>query len=198
MFKKAQREYNSYCPFKEGHNSQPLPQEVTTRYANLDDAAAIARLATDNNIDPDLDYAFFLERTKRELYRGGNVRGFHIIVAIYNGEVVGYGRSILYTQQIVKNYRYPSPVGWYLMGVTVSPKYRGMSVGKILTKKRLDHIGQVATKAYYVVNEENSTSIKLHKSFGFKLLKKGPGFLKVKFNNNAGMLFECDLSGKTR
>lgn len=194
MVKKHQQEYNDYSPYINGHSSQPLPVNIKVRYATYEDASAVAQLAAQNNVDPNLDFGYFLDRTEKELCRGGNLNGFHIVVAEVNNEVIGYGRSIYYNEKVIQKYSFPSPVGWYLMGVTVSPKYRGQGVGHLLTKKRLEHIGKLSNRAYYIANEENITSIKLHESFGFRLLKKGPGFLKVKFNNDAGMLFECILN----
>ncbi|EPZ52451.1 FR47-like protein [Bacteriovorax sp. BAL6_X] len=190
---KASKEYNSYCPFVLDHKSRPVPEGIKTRYARYDDAQAIARIISENNIDSNLDYSFFFERTKKELARGGNLKGFHLIVAILDEEVVGYGRSILYTQEMVDRYKYKAPIGWYLMGLTVLPEYRGCGIGDLLTQERLRHIGQISTKAYYVVNEKNKTSIKMHEKYGFKIKEKGPGFLKIAFNDGLGILYECSL-----
>lgn len=194
--KGQQKEYNSYTPFVGDYKSSPLPESVNTRYATSDDAHKIARIISENNNDPELSFDYFLKRTRSELAHGGNRKGFHIIVAEVEGEVVGYGRSIYYSEQMIKNYTYPAPVGWYLMGVTISPEFRGQNIGALLTKKRLAHIKQVSSKAYYVVNQNNKTSIKMHEKFGFKERQRGPGFLKVKFNGGLGMLFECNLISK--
>ncbi|RZF22369.1 GNAT family N-acetyltransferase [Halobacteriovorax vibrionivorans] len=194
--KMQQKEYNSYTPFVVDYKSRPLSNDVTTRYARSEDAASIARIINENNNDPSLDYNYFLKRTRSELAHGGNRSGFHIIVAQVGDQIVGYGRSIYYSELMIKNYSYPSPVGWYLMGVTIDPQYRGQNIGALLTRKRLDHINQVASKAYYVANANNKTSIRMHEKFGFKEKERGAGFLKICFNNGLGILFECNLNNK--
>lgn len=196
--KRRQDEYNSYTPFIGDYKSDPLSSEVKTRYATSEDVEEIAQIINDNNIDPKLNHDYFLKRTMSELTYGGNRSGFHMIVAEVNSQIVGYSRSIYYSEMMIRNYRYPAPIGWYLMGVTILPEFRGQSIGALLTKKRLDHIKQLSSKVYYVANADNKTSIKMHKKFGFKEIGRGEGFLKIRFNGGKGVLFECDLLNKDK
>lgn len=191
----SQREYNSYTPYVEGHKVEPI-NDLLIRYAREEDAKELASIMANNSSDPNLDFEFFYDRTKKELYRGGNVKGFHIFVAIVNHQIIGYARSIYFNEKVISKYRYPAPVGWYLMGVTVIKEFRGRGVGAQLTQYRLNHIKQVSSRAYYVVNENNKTSIKLHESFGFKEVQRAKGFLKVEFEDGEGVLFECLFHSK--
>jgi ribosomal protein S18 acetylase RimI-like enzyme len=76
------------------------------------------------------------------------------------GELVGYGRTVHAAAPA-------SPEGWYLLGVTVSPRWRRRGIGQALTEQRISWVSQRASYVYYFTHRENRASQALHQRLGF-------------------------------
>lgn len=106
-----------------------------------------------------------------------------LYVAKVGEEVVGFAKSRKYSGE---EYQYE---GWYLTGVIVKPNYRGCSIGRALTKTRIDGLREVTEKIYYFVNSNNRVSIELHTHFGFKPIVEPFEFPNVVFESGHGCLY---------
>lgn len=113
-----------------------------------------------------------------------------VLVAAVGGEVVGYGKTHLYSGTKEGE---TSPPGWYLSGVVVDPRFRRRDIGARLTVERLAWIARRSTTAYYFANARNRVSIALHAPFGFTESARGLGFCGVAFRGGEGILFSVDL-----
>ena len=83
------------------------------------------------------------------------------------------------------------------MGLLVRPDFRSQGVGKALTDYRMNFLSKITKSAFYMTNETNKISIDLHKSYGFKQIDRGPGFLNLDFIsefNEQGVLFRIELN----
>ena len=134
------------------------------------------------------DFKHYLERTQKELENIESATAeFHLIVAEYEQEIIGFGRSIYYDLEKTQ-VTYPAPSGWYLSGVVVKSKFRRRYIGYRIIKERLIRISENSNEAYFVVNSNNKASIELHKKIGFKKIDEGEGFLNIKFDGGNGYL----------
>jgi aminoglycoside 6'-N-acetyltransferase I len=85
------------------------------------------------------------------------------LVAVLDGAVVGAAKTHEYaTADSV------APAGHYLGGVTVHPGVRRMGCGTALTRARLAWIWERSDTAYYVANENNVASVRMHRPLGFE------------------------------
>ncbi|WP_158600643.1 GNAT family N-acetyltransferase [Tessaracoccus antarcticus] len=60
-----------------------------------------------------------------------------------------------------------APAGHYLGGVVVDPRMRRQGLGSVLTKARMQWIGERSNRAFYFTDERNTASIEMHSQFGF-------------------------------
>ncbi|MCW5936293.1 MAG: hypothetical protein KIT11_03180 [Fimbriimonadaceae bacterium] len=77
-----------------------------------------------------------------------------------DGAVVGFGR--------VARLEIPSlPSGWYLAGAVIDADHATSELGHVLTRKRLDWIGERAPEAFSCADSDDSASIIRHAELGF-------------------------------
>ncbi len=86
------------------------------------------------------------------------------------------------------------PSGWYLLGVIVRDRWRRHGLGRELTKKRVEWIGERADEAWYFSNARNQTSIDLHAQVGFVEVTRDFSFPDASFEGGEGILFRVDLA----
>lgn len=116
-----------------------------------------------------------------------------VCVAEREGKIIGYGRAKLFKGN---HYPHPGPMGWYLMGLIVQPNERRNGVGNALIDFRLNLISKISPSVFYCTNTMNTSSIELHKKFGFKEIDRGEGFLSVNFDrefSDTGILYRLDF-----
>ena len=87
-----------------------------------------------------------------------------------------------------------APAGQYLMGVTITPAFRGRGVATKLVQARLDWIRQRDDRAYCFTNLSNTASIALHERVGFREVARAPQLRGVPFDGGTGILFSLDLN----
>jgi ribosomal protein S18 acetylase RimI-like enzyme len=102
------------------------------------------------------------------------------------GTVVGWAQT--YHQDEATD---PAPVGHYLGGVTVDPRWRRRGVAAALTGARMAWIGERAAAAHYVVNARNRASIALHEPWGFAEVARGPRLSGITFDGGVGVLLRA-------
>jgi ribosomal protein S18 acetylase RimI-like enzyme len=108
-----------------------------------------------------------------------------LLVAEAGGDVVAYARA--------RHVADAAPPGWYLLGVIVRPDARRRGIGRELTRRRLEWIGERAPEAFYFVNERNRASIDLHAELGFVELARDFSFPGVSFDGGSGIVFRAAL-----
>lgn len=177
-----------YAIFNERIKSSFDLSGILFRRATEKDSIGIAKLTHARDGEKNnKSLEYFIERTNSELKDIVVATDFHMLVAEVNGEIVGFGRSILYDlNKIIVPHKAPS--GWYLMGVIVNEEFRRRGIGQVLTQIRIEEISKISNEVFYIVNAENKSSIKLHEKIGFEIIDEGAGFLKVTFSGGKGYL----------
>jgi ribosomal protein S18 acetylase RimI-like enzyme len=161
---------------------------VGYRMAEANDAEQIARLTAMREGTPE-NFAVYLERISKELSMSPSS---WILVAEIEKTIVGFGRAAYFDTKTIKP-RFPSPSGWYLMGVIVKPEFRRKRIADALTKLRIARISKIAQEVYFVVNAGNRVSIELHEQLGFIRINEAEGFLNISFEGNKGYLFKKEI-----
>ena len=170
-----------------------LLRGVIYRLASISDASKISKITFEREgLVRNKDFKYYLERTREELENIETATDFHLIVAEYKGEIIGYGRSIYYDLRKIQ-VTYPAPSGWYLMGLVVKPEFRRHGIGHRITEERLTRLSKRSNKVYCVVNSNNKAAVDLYEKSGFRKVDEGEGFLKIKFDGGKGYLFKRDL-----
>jgi ribosomal protein S18 acetylase RimI-like enzyme len=169
-------------------------EPVSIRAAVMDDVPVLARIASDRHGDDPERHRAKFERILREEVDAGD--GL-LLVAIFHGEIVGYGGTSRFRDGesiVLASLESLAPEGWYLSGVIVRPEWRRKGVADTLTAKRLEWIAQRASHAYYFANTRNRVSIDLHHRFGFVEISRDFVFPGVSFTGGEGILFQVDLT----
>jgi ribosomal protein S18 acetylase RimI-like enzyme len=112
-------------------------------------------------------------------------------------EIVGYGRA--------RSFEPASdapvdtvPPGYYLTGLFVLPRRRGLGIGAALTQARLDWIADRAGEVWFFANARNTASIELHRRFGFEEAGRRFSFPGLTFEGGEGILFRLRLDAPHR
>ncbi len=141
--------------------------------------------------NPDIDKSKLFERTEREIVELNDGRTYGLFVAVIENSVVGFCRFVSSLETPPERIKYPYPDGIYCMGIIVAPKYRRKGVAKFLCEKRFEILkGLGCTEAYSIVSLDNSASMNMHASFGFRELERGTGFFVVSFDCGEGILYK--------
>lgn len=171
-------------------SQRSLPGKLSVRPATLDDADAIGRISAGREGGVVSEHSQSFTRELRETVAQGSSM---VLVAEAGDQVVGFGRARYFDREPGSS-EGKAPVGWYLTGVVVDPRFRRCGVGDRLTAERLKWISERSGSAYYFANSGNRVSIVLHERFGFTEVARGPEFCGVTFTGGEGVLFELDLS----
>jgi ribosomal protein S18 acetylase RimI-like enzyme len=170
-----------------------LLAEVAVRPAQIRDVDALGRISADREGG---DAEEHTEAFRRALQDGEAGRSLLVLVAEFDGNVIGFGRA-RYLGEGDAVGAGASPKGWYLTGVVVDPPFRRGGVGSKLTGERLRWIAARSRFAYYFSNARNRVSIALHERFGFTEIARGAEFAGVSFVGGEGILFRVDLEQST-
>lgn len=106
--------------------------------------------------------------------------------------IIGYGRARLHEPE-PEAPADTAPRGYYLTGVFVRPDQRRGGTGAALTQARLDWISGRADDAWFFANARNTTSIELHRRFGFEEVTRRFSFPGLTFDGGEGILFRSRL-----
>lgn len=155
---------------------------IIVRSANKDDIQEIAKIRHSRESG---DVNFYAKIFKDQI----DSNNCKIYVASYEESIIAYAKVNNLTDKT-------APSGYYLSGIVVLQKYRGMGVATALTKKRIEEVKKISDKIYYISNEKNHVSIKLHKKFGFNEVYRDKEIMNVKFTGGPGILFKLDLVSK--
>ena len=126
----------------------------TVRAATSGDVPACVALAVAIGLGEPEAWTDTLEQTVRD---GVNRALF---VAEADGAVVGYGRTVRADASA-------DPVGWYLLGVAVSPQCRRRGIGEALTRVRMSWVAERDDQVFYFTHRDNLASLALHERLGF-------------------------------
>lgn len=179
-------------PFDSSYKSAAAPEGLVFRLANRQDCHAISTLMAERN--PSQSFAEVEASTNREIDRVESGVSYKLYVAELNGEVVGLCR-FYHSEGLPPSKKiYPSPEGWYGMGILVSPKFRRQNIANFLSSKRVEVLKSLGVKEFYsIVDASNLTSMKMHKEFGYVEVERAPGFMQVSFNGGIGCLFKLSI-----
>lgn len=94
----------------------------------------------------------------------------HPVVAVLDGEVVGYARTLPF-QPNDDSPANAAPRGYYLLGLVVAEAHRRRGVGRLLTQERLRWLARRGSgTAFYYTHRHNTASQRLHEQLGFHRL----------------------------
>ena len=168
---------------------EPL-KGLLVRQAVPTDVSGIAAVSAERYGKP---IAQFEEKIHGELQAAAEGSSV-LFVAIAEGVVVGFARC-RYMDTAAAPVKFPSPSGWYGLGIIVQKLYRGRGVARALSDFRAawlrDEAG--ADRLYSFVSAENPVSQKMHADFGFQAVAEGAGFLNVSFDCGRGILYSLEL-----
>lgn len=158
------------------------------RLAEFRDREAIVELTSERN--PGMAMPDIINTTERELKTLESDPTYRLYVADLAGEIVGFCRFYDSAGLPIHKKVFPSPSGWYAMGIVVAPSWRRQGIARFLSQARLRSLKEYgATEMYSVVDGNNQASIQMHLAFGFDEIGKAPGFLLIKFESGVGILF---------
>jgi ribosomal protein S18 acetylase RimI-like enzyme len=151
--------------------------------------AVTVRHATESDIPGIASIQSHAGRSRREA--GALLPAIHdpgrlVVVASVDGRLVGWGKTHYWDHDDG-----PALAGHYLGGVTVAPSWRRRGFGAVLTHARMQWMWQRASEAWYVVNAGNSTSVALHRRWGFVEVARRPAFHTTAFRGGAGLLMRA-------
>jgi ribosomal protein S18 acetylase RimI-like enzyme len=89
-------------------------------------------------------------------------------VAVRGDDVVGFG-AVRRTDWG----RHGLPEGWYLTRVAVSATHRRAGIGAALVETRLDALDLRTAECWYLTQQDNDASLRLHAGFGFVVAAAG-------------------------
>ncbi len=174
--------YEDYKPLV---SDKLLAEGVHYRAMVWDDIGAIARISAERE---GTDVGTHVERISAEFTRETGADERQLLIAVKESEVIGFGR-IRKVGPDESSRAYPSPEGWYLLGLIVCGQYRRMGVGRALSLARFDWLrSRGVSQVFSFFSAENRTSIDFHKSLGFDVVQEGSGFLHVGFDCGKGYL----------
>lgn len=155
---------------------------LIVREASRDDLPSVARIAARREGS---DAATVLAALERSF----DVEGRALMVAVFEGERIGFGR----THRLTPPPDAPPnciPAGWYLGGLVVQPEFRRRGVGLELMRQRLDRAFMHAATVYYFATAINGPTIALHARFGFREIARDIWAPGASFTGGVGVLFE--------
>lgn len=91
-----------------------------------------------------------------------------------------------------------APAGFYLSGVEIAADFQQHGLASILTTARLEWIAHRADRAWCVVNAQNTASLALQRSFGFREICRAPQFGSVQFTGGSGLLLCKEVTPSNR
>lgn len=175
-------------PFNPSIKSESSPIGLIFRLATRRDCNSINILMAERN--PSVSFSNIEAGTNREIDRVESDDGYKLYVAELNNEVIGFCR-FYHSESIPADRKiYPSPEGWYGMGMLVSPNFRRRNIAHFLTLKRIEILINMGVREFYsIVDSNNLTSMKMHQNFGYVEVGRASGFLDISFNGGATCLF---------
>jgi ribosomal protein S18 acetylase RimI-like enzyme len=144
--------------------------------------------------NPNQSFADIETSTHREIDRIESGVSYKLYVAELGKEVVGFCRFYHSEGLPASKKIYPSPEGWYGMGICVSSNFRRQNIASFLSSKRAEVLRGLGVKEFYsIVDTSNLTSMKMHQNFGYAEVARALGFLHISFNGGMGCLFKLNL-----
>ncbi|MGA5817664.1 GNAT family N-acetyltransferase [Kitasatospora sp. NPDC094028] len=111
-----------------------------------------------------------------------------VITAKVSGEAVGYANAAFLPEHPGDG----APAGYYLTGVTVDPDWRRRGIAGLLTRRRMEWIGERDSAAWCFVSARNGASLDLHRQLGFDRVAFAASFQGIEFAGGGGWLLRAD------
>ncbi|MCC9309743.1 GNAT family N-acetyltransferase [Kitasatospora sp. RB6PN24] len=110
-----------------------------------------------------------------------------VVVARVDGEITGYANVTFLPEHPGDG----APDGYYLSGVTVSPRWRRQGVGRALTRWRMAWVWARDPSVWCFVSARNRASLDLHTALGFVEVRRAPVLQGVSFEGGSGALLRA-------
>lgn len=179
-------------PFNPFIKSIAAPAALKFRLATRNDCEYITNLLAERN--PNIEVSKLQSNTKRELERLDTDLNYKLCVAELKSVVVGFCRFYHSSGMPEPKKVYPSPVGWYAMGIMVDSRFRRKNIARFLSINRIEFLKKNGVKELYsIVDSNNLTSMRMHQDFRFEEILRADGFLHLKFDKGKGVLFKLTL-----
>lgn len=179
-------------PFNPSLKSTGIPLGLSFRLADPKDCHAISHLMAERN--PSVNISQILSNTNRELDRLEKDSNYKLCVAELNNAVVGFCRFYHSSGMPEHKKIYPSPEGWYGMGIMVDSKFRRQNIARFISLSRVEVLKKMGVKEIFsIVDSNNLTSMRMHQEFGYIEISRAEGFLHLKFDEGTGSLFKLTI-----
>ena len=174
--------------FAPNTKSSAAPAGIKFVLAEEKHSSPINKLMMERNPHEDIEKIKL--KTKRELDFNKNDPFYWLYVATINDNVVGLCRFFHSKGMPVERKKYPTPEGWYGMGILVHKDWRRKNIARFLTQERIKKLKELNADALFsIVDINNLTSKKMHEEFGFKKIDQAKGFLHLEFEET-GILYQ--------
>ncbi len=176
-------------PFNPLSKSADTPLGLKFRLAERKDCSAVSKLMSERN--PTIEASQILSNINRELDRVETDSNYKLYVAELKNEVIGFCRFYHSSGMPAQKKIYPSPEGWYGMGIMVDSKFRRQNIAHFISLSRIEVLKKMDVREFYsIVDSNNLTSMRMHQEFGYIEISRAEGFLHLKFNEATGVLFK--------
>lgn len=189
----SERKRPEYAPYQPDCSERPvLPADLWLGHARLEDVPGLTALALARNGGEAVRHE---QQFQAEIERFQSVSEPEslLFVARLAGQPVAYAR--LRQIRELGPTDLPAPLGWYALGLVVSPLWRRCGLASALSQQRFDWLqDRGIERLYSFVNLQNRASLRLHEQLGFVLQAEAEGFLWVRFTGGRGGLFYRKIS----
>lgn len=169
--------------------SHQFPMSIIVREVAKSDATGIAQ---NISLRPQSEIDYTTKLISQEIEALETNPNSKIFVACVNNEVVGFARCSYISS--TSDGKFPSPPGWYGLGIIVNKSFRKQGVARALSSYRLQWLKSMGVEYFYsFTNSENLVSLQMHKAFGFEKVMTSSGFLTVNYTTGTGVLFRIKV-----
>lgn len=180
-------------PFNSEIKSDLLPNNIKIELAKNEHINAIVSLMHERNPNDSIDG--ITSKTINEIKLNNEDPSYWLYLATIGNEIIGLCR--FYHSCGLPSHKkiFPSPEGWYGMGILVASKWRRRNVARFLSNERVKLLKELKAETFYsIVDSENLTSRKMHEEFGFKKIEEAQGFLHLDFKEKKACLYCLDIN----
>jgi phosphinothricin acetyltransferase len=169
--------FAAYVPFPD---ARPERVRVTLARAEAEDCPALAAFQAGVRGGP-------VARWAERIGRAVSGERSAVVLARVGEEIAGYGNVSFLP-------RHPgdgAPEGYYLTGVTVAPRWRRRGVGAALTRWRMAWAWERSSTVWCFVSAGNPVSLDLHRTLGFREVRRAASIQGVGFDAGEGVLLSA-------
>lgn len=180
-------------PFNSEIKSDSLPESIKFVLATSEHVDAVIALMHKRNPNDLIEN--LRNKTLNEIKLNREDPYYWLYLAVIKEEVVGLCRFYHSNGLPDHKKRFPSPEGWYGMGILVAENWRRKRIATFLSEERIKKLKELDVTSFYsIVDSTNLTSRKMHEELGFKKIEEAQGFLHLDFKEKTAYLYELLIS----